>query len=79
MVIWLKLEPSTLLSTLNPFSLVELSLHDNLMSKHPTARARRLDGARGVGSGIAVGVGVAIGLDVTPGVSVSVGLPQLPP
>jgi hypothetical protein len=69
MVIWLKLKPSTLLSTLNPFSLVELSFHDNLMSKHPTALARRLDGAWGVGSSIALGVGVAIGLDVTPGVS----------
>ena len=79
MSIWLKLEPSTLLSTLNPFSLVELSLHDNSMFKHPTALARRLDGAGGVSSGVAGGVGVAVGLDVTPGVSVSVGLPQLPP
>src|SRR2546430_9931653 len=39
---------STLLSILNPSSLVELSFHDNLMSKHPTAVATRLDGARGV-------------------------------
>ena len=34
------------------------------MSKHPTAVAIRLDGARGVGGGVAVGVGVAVGLGV---------------
>ena len=66
--------PSTLLSILNPFSLVELSFHDNLMSKHPTAVATRLDGARGVGSGVAVGLGVGVGVAVAVGVGVGVGV-----
>jgi hypothetical protein len=70
----LKLKPSRLLSILNPFSLVELSFHDNLMSKHPTAVATRLDGARGVGSGVAVGVGVGVGVAVGLGVGVGVGV-----
>ena len=76
MFIWLKLKPSTLLSILNPVSLFELSVHDRLISKHPTAVATRLDGARGVGSGVAVGVGVAVGLgvDVAVGLGVDVGV-----
>ncbi len=44
------------------------------MSKHPTAVATRLDGARGVGSGVAVGVGV--GVVVGLGVGVGVGVTQ---
>ena len=68
MTIWLKFKPSTPLSILNPVSLLELSVHDKLMSKHPTAVATRLDGVRGVGSGVAVGVGVAVGLGVGVGV-----------
>jgi hypothetical protein len=77
-----------LLSILKPVSLLELSVHDKLMSKHPTAVATRLDGARGVGSGVAVGDGVAVGLGVAVGVGagvavgvavgVGVGLPQPP-
>jgi hypothetical protein len=69
----LKLKPSMLLSILNPVSLLELSLHDNLMSKHPTAVATRLDGARGVGSGVAVGVGVGVAVGLGVGVGVGVG------
>ena len=72
--IWLKLKPSRLLSILNPFSSVELSFHDNLTSKHPTAVATRLDGARGVGSGVAVGGGVVVGLGVVVGAGVGVGV-----
>jgi hypothetical protein len=72
MFIWLKLRPSTLLSILNPVSLLELSVHDKLIFKHPTAVATRLDGARGVDSGVAVGVGVPVGV----GVGVGVGVPQ---
>ena len=82
MFIWLKLTPSRLLSILNPVSLLELSVHDKLMVKHPTAVATRLDGARGVGSGVVVGVGVAVdkGVEVGVGLGVGVGgLPQLPP
>ena len=59
---------------MNPSSLVELSFHDNLMSKHPTAVATRLDGARGVASGVAVGVDVAVGVAVALGVGVDVGV-----
>ena len=44
------------------------------MSRHPTAVATRLDGARGVGSGVAVGLGVVVGVAV--GVGVGVGVPQ---
>jgi hypothetical protein len=73
MFIWLKLTPLRLLSILNPFSLLELSLHDKLMSKHPTAVATRSDGARGVGSGVAVGLGVAVAVGV--GAGVGVGFP----
>jgi hypothetical protein len=85
MSIWLKLTPSRLLSILNPVSLLELSVHDKLMFKHPTAVATRLDGVRGVGSGVVVGVGVAVGKGVEVGVGLGVGvgvgggLPQLPP
>jgi len=68
MSIWSKLTPLRLLSILNPFSLVELSFHDSLISKHPTAVAKRLDGARGVGSGVAVGVSVNIGVAVRVGI-----------
>jgi hypothetical protein len=70
----LKLTPFKLLSILNPVSLLELSVHDKLMSKHPTAVAARLDGARGVGSGVAVGVGVAVAVGVGVGVAVGVAL-----
>ena len=59
---------------MNPFSLVELSFHDNLMSKHPTAVATRLDGARGVDSGVAVGVGVGVGVGKGVGVALGVGV-----
>jgi hypothetical protein len=76
MFIWLKLTPLTALSILNPFSLLELSLHDKLMSKHPTAVATRLDGARGVDSGVAVGIGVAVGVGVGVGAGVGVGSPE---
>jgi hypothetical protein len=72
MFIWLKLKPSVLLSILNPVSLVELSVHDKLMAKQPTATATRLDGGRGVASGVAVGVGVALGV----GIGVGVGVPH---
>jgi hypothetical protein len=50
---------------------LELSVHDKLMSKHPTAVATRLDGARGVGSGVAVGVGVGVAVGVGVGVGVT--------
>ena len=46
------------------------------MSRHPTAVATRLDGARGVGSGVAVGLGVGVGVAVGVGVGVGVGVPQ---
>jgi hypothetical protein len=53
------------------------------MFTHPTAVATRLDGVRGVGSGVVVGVGVAVGKGVEVGVGLGVGvgggLPQLPP
>src|SRR5204863_324598 len=77
MCIWLKLTPLTLLSILNPFSSLELTVHDTLMSKHPTAVASRLDGARGGGSGVAVGLVVGVGVAVVVGVVVGVGVTQI--
>ena len=66
--IWLKVTLSALRSILNPVSLVELSLHERLISRHPAAVADRFEGAAGVEVGDGVPVGVALGLAVAVGV-----------
>jgi hypothetical protein len=68
--IWFHRFPEVLRSILNPSSLLELSVQDRSISRHPVAVAVRFDGADGVG--LEVGVGVGVGVEVAVGVGVGV-------
>ena len=81
--------PLTERSILKPFSLPELSFHNNFTAEADVAAAVRLVGAAGaggggaavgVGVGVVVGVGVGVDVGVVVGVGVGVGDPLwLPP
>ena len=68
---WLNVVPLVERSTLNPVSLLELSVQDRLILLDDTAVAVRLVGVAGV-PGVGVGVGVAVGVAVGVGVGVGV-------
>jgi hypothetical protein len=60
---------------LNPFSLLELSVHLKMISAQDAPGvAVRFEGAAGVGVGVAVGGGVTDGVGVAVGVGVGVGV-----
>jgi hypothetical protein len=59
-------------SILNPSSLLELSVHTNVISWQSVAVAFKWDGASGVAIAVGVGVTVAAGVDVGVGVGVNV-------
>ena len=84
LAIWVNVVPFPERSTLNPVSLLELSVQERLIRLDDTAVATRFVGAArvgvpvgvggGVGVGVGVGVRVAVGVGVGVGVRVAVGV-----